>query len=80
MSMYKLKNYVLRLPNVRISLRNKHFPNAERGPLKYVGPGPSAPHFENVHFEKGIGEGFPLIGVNMSRGLLVYIDPVKVLT
>ena len=37
---------------VRMSLRNEHFQNAARGPLKYVGPGPSAPHFENVHFEK----------------------------
>ena len=55
MSMLKLKNDVKsasRLPNVRISLRNDHFHNAARGPLKYVGPGPSAPHVENVHFEK----------------------------
>ena len=42
----------LETSNVRISLRNEHFQNAARGPLKYVGPGPSAPHFENVHFEK----------------------------
>ena len=32
--------------------RNEHFQNAARGPLKYVGPGPSASYFENVHFEK----------------------------
>ena len=42
----------LETSNVRISLRNEHFQNAAREPLKYVGPGPSAPHFENVHFEK----------------------------
>ena len=40
-----------------MSLRNEHFQNAARGPLKYVGPGPSAPHFENVHFEKKRIEG-----------------------
>ena len=45
---------------IRISLRNEHFKNAARGPLKYVGPGPSAPHFENVHFEKTIVGGDPL--------------------
>ena len=38
------------LSYARISLRNEHFQNAGRGPLKYVGPGPSAPHFENGHF------------------------------
>ena len=27
-----------------MNLRNEHFQNAARGPLKYVGPGPSAPH------------------------------------
>ena len=42
----------LETSKVRMSLRNEHFQNAARGPLKYVGPGPSAPHFENVHFEK----------------------------
>ena len=42
----------LETSNVRMSLRHEHFQNAARGPLKYVGPGPSAPHFENVHFEK----------------------------
>ena len=55
MSMLKLKNDVKsasRFRNVHVSLRNEHFQNAARGPLKYVGPGPSAPHFENVHFEK----------------------------
>ena len=41
----------LEISNVRMSLRNEHFQNAARGPLKYVGPGPSAPHFENVHFK-----------------------------
>ena len=35
-----------------MNLRNEHFQNAARGPLKYVGPGRSAPHFEIVHFEK----------------------------
>ena len=62
MSMLKLKKDVKsawRLPNVHISLRNEHFQNAARGPLKYVGPGPSAPHFENVHFEKKDGGGDP---------------------
>ena len=34
------------------SFTNEHFQNAARGPIKYVGPGPSAPHFENVHCEK----------------------------
>ena len=55
MSMFNLKNDVKsasRLPTVRISLGNEHFQTAARGPLKYVGPGPSAPHFENVHFER----------------------------
>ena len=42
----------LETSKVRISLRNEHFQNAARGPLKYVGPGPSAPHFDNVHFEQ----------------------------
>ena len=42
----------LETSKVRMSLRNEHFQNAARGPLKYVGPGPSAAHFENVHFEK----------------------------
>ena len=36
---------------VHTSLRSEHFQNAACGPLKYVGLGPSAPHFENVHFE-----------------------------
>ena len=49
----------LETPKVRISLRNEHFQNAARGPLKYVGPGPSAPHFDNVHFEKTIEGGDP---------------------
>ena len=63
MSMLKLKNDAKsgwRLPNVRISLRNEHFQDAAPGPLKYVGPGPSAPHFENVHFEKTKEGGDPL--------------------
>ena len=42
----------LETSKVRMSLRNEHFQNAVRGPLKYVGPGPSAPHFENTYFEK----------------------------
>ena len=42
----------LETSKVCMSLRNEHFQNAARGPLKYVGPGPSAPHFENVDFEK----------------------------
>ena len=50
----------LETPNVRISLRNDHFQNAARGSLTYMGPGPSAPHFENVHFEKTIEGGDPL--------------------
>ena len=45
---------------LRMSLRNEHFQNAARGPLKYVGPGPSAPHFENVHFEKTKEGGDPV--------------------
>ena len=54
----------LETSKVCISLRNEHFQNAARGPLQYVGPGPSAPHFESVHFEKmRIGGGDPLIGV-----------------
>ena len=60
--MLKLKNDVKlgsRLPNVRISLRDEHFQNAARGPLKDVGPGPSASHFENVHFEKTINGATP---------------------
>ena len=44
---------------VCMSLRNEHFQNAARGPLKYVGPGPSAPHFEIVHFEKTKEGGDP---------------------
>ena len=43
--------------DVRMSLRKEHFQNAARGPLKYMGPGPSAPHFENVHFETKTKEG-----------------------
>ena len=43
-----------------MSLRNEHFQNSARGPLKYVGPGPSAPHFENVHFKEQIEGGDPL--------------------
>ena len=31
----------LETSKVRMSLRNEHFQNAARGPLKYVGPGPS---------------------------------------
>ena len=42
----------LETSHVRISLTNLKIQNAARGSLKYVGPGPSAPHFENVHFEK----------------------------
>ena len=64
MCMLKLENDVesaSSLRNARISLRNEHFQNAARGPLKYVGPGPSAPHFENVLFEeKRIEGGDPL--------------------
>ena len=55
MSMLKLENDVKsasKLWNVHISLRKEHFQNAARRPLQYVGPGPSAPHFEHVHFEK----------------------------
>ena len=50
----------LETSKVRMSLRNEHFQNAARGPLKYVGPGPSAPHFENVHFEKNYRGRRPL--------------------
>ena len=60
----------LETSNVRISLRNEHFRNAARGPLKYVGPGPSAPHFENVHFEKNY----------RGRRPLVYIGQVNLFT
>ena len=47
-------------------MRNERFQNAARGPLKYgppkyVGPGPSAPHFENVHFEKNYRGRRPLL-------------------
>ena len=42
----------LETSKVHISLRNEHFQNVARGPLKYVGPGPSAPHFENNNFEQ----------------------------
>ena len=31
----------LETSNVRISLRNEHFQNAARGPLKYGAPGPA---------------------------------------
>ena len=40
----------LETPDVHICLRNEYFQNAARGPFKYVGPGPSAPHFENLNF------------------------------
>ena len=60
----------LETPIVCISLRNDHFQNAARGPLKYVGPGPSAPHFENVHFEKNYG----------GRRTLVHIGQVNLFT
>ena len=51
----------LETSKVRTSLRNEHFQNAARGPLKYVGPGPSAPHFENDDFEKTKEGGDPLL-------------------
>ena len=63
MSMFIMKDDVKsasKLPNVRISLRNEHFQNAARGPLKYLGPGPSAPNFANVHFEKTKEGGDPM--------------------
>ena len=60
----------LETPNVRISLRNEHLQTAARGPLKYVGPGPSAPHFEHVHFEKKY----------RGRRPIVYIDQVNLFT
>ena len=41
----------LETSKVCISVRREHFQNAARGPLKYVGPGPSGPHFENVYFK-----------------------------
>ena len=63
-----------------MSLRNEHFQNVARGPRKYVGPGPSRQHFENDDFEKRIGGGDPHIGVNLSRGLLVYIGLVHLFT
>ena len=53
----KLCQIGLDTPNVCMSLRNEHFQNAARRPLKYVGPGPSAPHFENVRFGKNIEGG-----------------------
>ena len=47
----------------------------------YVGPGPSRQHFENDDFEKKrIVGGDPLIGVNLIRGLLVYIGLVHLFT
>ena len=42
---YTSYSYCPRKPK---SLRNQHFQNAARGP----GPGPCAPHFENVDFEE----------------------------
>ena len=51
----------LETSKVRMSLGNEHFQNAARGPLKYVGPGPSAPHFEHVHFEKNYRWRRPLV-------------------
>ena len=56
-----------------MNLRNEHFQNAARGPLKYVGPGPSAPHFENVHFEKKLKRAATLC-------LHAYISQVSVFT
>ena len=50
LSMLKFKNDVKSAS--RLGVYDEHVQNAARGPLKYVGPGPSAPHFENVHFEK----------------------------
>ena len=38
-------------------LGNHHFQNADGGSLMYVGPGPSAPHFENIDFETKTIEG-----------------------
>ena len=55
----KICTICLETSKVRISLRNKHFQNAAGGPLKYVGPGLSAPHFEHVHFEKKEGRRPP---------------------
>ena len=83
MSMLKLKKYVKsgsKLPNVHISLRNEHFQNAARGPLKYGAPGPARRILKMFISKKRIGGGDPLIGVNLSKGQLVYIDPVKLFT
>ena len=60
----------LETPNVHMRLRSEHLQNAARGPLKYVGPGPSAPHFENVQFEKNY----------RGRRHLVYIGQVNLFT
>ena len=59
-----------------MSLRNENFQNAARGPLKYVGPGPSAPHFENVHFEKKrIEGGAPLRNYSFWVDFVIYEVP-----
>ena len=83
MSMLKLKDDVKsasRLPNVHISLRNEHFQNVARGPLQYRAPGPARRILNMFISKKLIGGGDPLIGVNLSRGLLVYVDPVNLFT
>ena len=71
----KLCQIGLETLKVRMSLRNEHFQNAARGPLKYVGPGPSAPHFENVHTKKRIEGGDPLQNYSFWIDFVSYGDP-----
>ena len=50
----------LETSNVRMSLRNYHFQNAARGPLKYVGPGPARRILKMFISKKTIEGGDPL--------------------
>ena len=49
----------------------------QRAPLKYVGPGPSAPHFENVHFEKKDRGRRPLRRTFLSEWMVFVGNSVK---
>ena len=63
-----------------MSLSNDNFQNAARGPLKYGAPGPGRRILKMFISKKRIGGGDPHIGVNLSRGLLVYIGLVHLST
>ena len=70
----------LETSKVRMSLRNEHFQNAARGPLKYGAPGPARRILKMLISKIRIGGDEPLIGMSVRVGLLVYIIPVNLFT